>query len=58
MNSHLSKPDNFCCIGKFLLSFLFWLHYNRAFDVELLYIAQCFNIPIAEVAVNWMEIEG
>lgn len=32
--------------------------YHRAFDVELLYIAQCFNIPIAEVAVNWTEIEG
>ncbi|XP_064908300.1 dolichyl-phosphate beta-glucosyltransferase isoform X2 [Columba livia] len=29
-----------------------------AFDVELLYIAQCFRIPIAEVAVNWTEIEG
>lgn len=35
------------------------LHIERwAFDVELLYIAQCFNIPIAEVAVNWTEIEG
>lgn len=33
-------------------------HYHRAFDVELLYIAQCFKIPIAEVAVNWKEIEG
>lgn len=31
---------------------------HRAFDVELLYIAQCFKIPIAEVAVNWTEIEG
>lgn len=30
----------------------------RAFDVELLYIAQCLQIPIAEVAVNWTEIEG
>ncbi|XP_006837762.1 PREDICTED: dolichyl-phosphate beta-glucosyltransferase [Chrysochloris asiatica] len=29
-----------------------------AFDVELLYIAQFFKIPIAEVAVNWTEIEG
>lgn len=26
--------------------------------MELLYIAQCFKIPIAEVAVNWTEIEG
>ncbi|XP_028839145.1 dolichyl-phosphate beta-glucosyltransferase [Denticeps clupeoides] len=35
------------------------LHVERwAFDVELLYIAQCFHIPIAEVAVNWTEIEG
>ncbi|MGH0173703.1 UNVERIFIED_CONTAM: hypothetical protein FKN15_066265 [Acipenser sinensis] len=35
------------------------LHVERwAFDVELLYIAQCLNIPIAEVAVNWTEIEA
>ncbi|XP_017273449.1 dolichyl-phosphate beta-glucosyltransferase [Kryptolebias marmoratus] len=35
------------------------LHVERwAFDVELLYIAQCFKVPIAEVAVNWTEIEG
>lgn len=35
------------------------LHVERwAFDVELLYIAQCFKIPIGEVAVNWTEIEG
>ncbi|XP_046870139.1 dolichyl-phosphate beta-glucosyltransferase isoform X1 [Hypomesus transpacificus] len=35
------------------------MHVERwAFDVELLYIAQCFHIPIAEVAVNWTEIEG
>lgn len=35
------------------------LHVDRwAFDVELLYIAQCLKIPIAEVAVNWTEIEG
>lgn len=35
------------------------LHVERwAFDVELLYIAQCFKIPIAEVAVKWTEIEG
>ena len=36
----------------------FYLSSRRAFDVELLYIAQCFKIPIAEVAVNWTEIEG
>nr|XP_055100972.1 dolichyl-phosphate beta-glucosyltransferase isoform X2 [Symphalangus syndactylus] len=35
------------------------LHVERwAFDVELLYIAQFFKIPIAEIAVNWTEIEG
>ncbi|KAM6383664.1 dolichyl-phosphate beta-glucosyltransferase isoform 3-T5 [Alca torda] len=35
------------------------LHIERwAFDVELLYIAQRLGIPIAEVAVNWTEIEG
>uniref|UniRef100_UPI00398F7E83 dolichyl-phosphate beta-glucosyltransferase isoform X1 n=2 Tax=Pristiophorus japonicus TaxID=55135 RepID=UPI00398F7E83 len=35
------------------------LHVDRwAFDVELLYIAQCLKIPIAEVAVKWTEIEG
>ncbi|XP_053157175.1 dolichyl-phosphate beta-glucosyltransferase isoform X2 [Hemicordylus capensis] len=34
------------------------LHIERwAFDVELLYIAQCFKMPVAEVAVNWTEIE-
>ncbi|XP_054112773.1 dolichyl-phosphate beta-glucosyltransferase isoform X2 [Callithrix jacchus] len=30
----------------------------QAFDVELLYIAQFFKIPVAEIAVNWTEIEG
>eukprot|EP00794_Sanderia_malayensis_P007010 gene7010-7795_t len=35
------------------------LHVERwAFDVELLYIAQCLGIPIAEVPVNWQEIDG
>jgi dolichyl-phosphate beta-glucosyltransferase len=29
-----------------------------AFDVELLYIAQSFKMPIEEIAVNWTEIEG
>ncbi|XP_067889565.1 dolichyl-phosphate beta-glucosyltransferase isoform X3 [Heterodontus francisci] len=34
------------------------LHVDRwAFDVELLYIAQCLKIPIAEVAVQWTEID-
>lgn len=35
------------------------IHVERwAFDVELLYVAHRFHIPVSEVAVNWMEIEG
>ncbi|PVD34871.1 hypothetical protein C0Q70_06150 [Pomacea canaliculata] len=35
------------------------LHVNRwAFDVDLLYLAQHFQIPIGEVAITWHEIEG
>ncbi|XP_064636766.1 dolichyl-phosphate beta-glucosyltransferase-like [Lineus longissimus] len=35
------------------------LHVNRwAFDVDLLYVAQTFNIPISEVAIAWQEIDG
>jgi len=35
------------------------LHVERwAFDVELLYIAQCLGVPVAEVPVNWQEIDG
>ena len=30
----------------------------RAFDVELLYIAQRLKIALAEVAINWTEIDG
>ena len=30
----------------------------RAFDVELIYIAEYLNIPTGEVAVRWTEIEG
>ena len=30
----------------------------RAFDVELLYIAQQLGMPIKEVPVNWQEIDG
>jgi len=34
-------------------------HIERwAFDVELLYLAERFKIPISEVAVNWTEIDG
>lgn len=31
---------------------------SRAFDVELLYIAQRLKIALAEVAINWTEIDG
>uniref|UniRef100_H2Z1V6 Dolichyl-phosphate beta-glucosyltransferase n=1 Tax=Ciona savignyi TaxID=51511 RepID=H2Z1V6_CIOSA len=35
------------------------LHVEKwAFDVELLYIAEDLNIPIAEAAVRWTEIDG
>ncbi|KNC75836.1 dolichyl-phosphate beta-glucosyltransferase [Sphaeroforma arctica JP610] len=35
------------------------LHLERwCFDVEALYIGQCLNMPLAEVAVNWQEIDG
>ncbi|EDV24528.1 Dolichyl-phosphate beta-glucosyltransferase, partial [Trichoplax sp. H2] len=35
------------------------MHVNGwAFDVELLYIAETLRMPIAEVGVNWTEIEG
>ncbi|KAK3099809.1 hypothetical protein FSP39_010096 [Pinctada imbricata] len=35
------------------------LHVERwAFDVEMLYLAQYFNIPIGEVAIRWQEIDG
>jgi len=35
------------------------LHIERwAFDVELLYMAQSLRVPLAEVPVNWQEIEG
>ena len=40
-----------CCCS--LLVFLL-----RAFDVELLYIAQHLGMPIKEVPVNWQEIDG
>ncbi|KFD47233.1 hypothetical protein M514_11882 [Trichuris suis] len=35
------------------------LHMERwAFDVELLFLAESLRIPIAEVAVNWHEVDG
>ena len=32
--------------------------YCRAFDVDMLHIAQYYKMPIGEVAVNWTEIDG
>jgi dolichyl-phosphate beta-glucosyltransferase len=35
------------------------MHVERwAFDVELLFIAQSYKMPIEEIAVNWTEIDG
>lgn len=35
------------------------MHVERwAFDVELLYLAESLRIPVAELAVNWTEIDG
>ncbi|CAO1359626.1 unnamed protein product [Diamesa tonsa] len=35
------------------------MHVERwSFDVELLFIAQSYKMPIAEIAVNWTEIDG
>lgn len=35
------------------------MHVERwAFDVELLYLAERLRIPVAELSVNWKEIEG
>eukprot|EP00043_Microstomoeca_roanoka_P004716 m.51381 g.51381 ORF g.51381 m.51381 type:complete len:166 (-) comp12620_c1_seq2:20-517(-) len=35
------------------------MHIERwAFDVELLFIGQRMGVPMAEVAVNWKEVEG
>jgi dolichyl-phosphate beta-glucosyltransferase len=35
------------------------LHIERwAFDVEMVYLAQTLHIPLAEVPVNWQEIDG
>ena len=35
-----------------------WMFLFRAFDVDMLYIAQFLNIPTVEVAIAWQEIEG
>jgi dolichyl-phosphate beta-glucosyltransferase len=36
----------------------YYCYHLRAFDVEVLYIAEKYNIPIVEVDVNWQEIPG
>lgn len=48
---YLAKRLLMACVIVFFLIF-------RAFDVEMLYIAQTLKIQIAEVCVNWTEIEG
>lgn len=32
--------------------------FSRAFDVELLFVAEVLKLSLAEVAVDWKEIEG
>lgn len=49
----LNRNKNFS-----ILKFILFYKNFRAFDVELLYIAQRLNIDIAEVSVNWTEIDG
>lgn len=35
------------------------LRLNRwIFDVELIYLAECLGVPILEVPVNWVEVDG
>lgn len=51
-----SKMNIFCKIYLFFHKYLFCV--SRAFDVEMLYIAEKCNMNLAEVAVNWTEIEG
>lgn len=44
---------------KLLFKLFPQIHIERwAFDVELLYLAERFNIPIAEIAVEWHEVAG
>ena len=46
------------CVLYTVVAFTPSLTSSRAFDVELLFIAQNLRIPISEVPVNWEEIEG
>ena len=50
-----SQVSQLSCLSTVLLP---WLYLYRAFDVELLYIAQQLKVDMDEVAVNWKEIEG
>ena len=47
-----------CAFPFFFLPFHVFRLFCRAFDVELLFIAQRMGIQVQEVAVNWTEIEG
>jgi dolichyl-phosphate beta-glucosyltransferase len=51
-DGEFGKRDEIRWNPKILSSF------RRAFDVELLFIAESFKWPIDEIAVNWTEIEG
>lgn len=53
---HINRWSVTCLWGLGSVSHV--LNISRAFDVELLYIAQQLGMPIREVAVNWQEIEG
>mmetsp|Transcript_19997 Transcript_19997/g.33477 ORF Transcript_19997/g.33477 Transcript_19997/m.33477 type:complete len:179 (+) Transcript_19997:96-632(+) len=42
--------------GKMLFKYLHL--YRWAFDTEIIYLAELLHIPMAEVAVNWREVDG
>lgn len=46
------------CTDAFFWYFYMYFFCSRAFDVEMLYLAQSLGIPIDEIAVEWNEIEG
>lgn len=46
------------CCDFLIFCQLYELETFRAFDVELLFIAESYKMPIDEIAVNWTEIEG
>ena len=55
---HLERACGKGPMSKAVAGCCSWCRLCRAFDVEMLYIAQQLNIPIAEVAVTWTEIDG